>query len=136
VGFCVGRLDVVERLWKASLDSTWGALGHSNYCVLALLCIQSVTADACWLGACDLGLAVARPRILHLNTGDPRHSGFGMTLGVGHLVIEIIRIPAENERHWRSEDNSPPLSDDLGPIQTLSYSRQLLCSTVARSPSS
>jgi hypothetical protein len=52
-----------------------------------------------WLSACDFGAgALARPRTLHLNTGDPHHAGFGMTLGVGHLVIEIIRVPTEDEK--------------------------------------
>lgn len=53
-----------------------------------------------WLGACDFGAgALARPRTLHLATaGDPYRAGFGMTLGVGHLVIEIIRVPTEDEK--------------------------------------
>jgi hypothetical protein len=53
-----------------------------------------------WLGACDFGAgALARPRTLHLGTaGDPRQAGFGMTFGVGHLVIEIIRVPTNDQK--------------------------------------
>lgn len=52
-----------------------------------------------WLGACDFGAgALARPRTLHLDTGDPHQAGFGMTLSVGHLVIEIIRVPIEDQK--------------------------------------
>lgn len=50
-----------------------------------------------WLGACDFGAgAHARPRVTEPIDGDPNHLGFACTLAVGHLVIEIIRIPVEN----------------------------------------
>jgi hypothetical protein len=52
-----------------------------------------------WIGACDFGAgALARPRTLDLNHGDGQTTGFGVTLGVGHLVIEIIRV-AVNDGH-------------------------------------
>jgi hypothetical protein len=51
-----------------------------------------------WLGACDFGAgALARPRTLHVGA-DPHRTGFGMTLGIGHLVIEIIRVSIGNEK--------------------------------------
>lgn len=50
-----------------------------------------------WVGACDFGAgALARPRTLNLNAGDAHPAGFGITVGVGHLVIEIIRVPVED----------------------------------------
>jgi hypothetical protein len=52
-----------------------------------------------WLGACDFGAgALGRPRTLNLHNGDASPAGFGATLGVGHLVIEIIRVPVEDRK--------------------------------------
>jgi hypothetical protein len=50
-----------------------------------------------WIGACEFGAgALARPRTLNLNAGNAHPAGFGLTIGVGHLVIEIIRVPVED----------------------------------------
>lgn len=52
-----------------------------------------------WVAACEFGAgALARARTLHLEPGDPQQVGFGATLRVGHLVLEIIRVPTKNEK--------------------------------------
>jgi hypothetical protein len=52
-----------------------------------------------WVAACDFGAgALGRARTLHLEPADPQQVGFGATLCVGHLVIEIIRVPIEDEK--------------------------------------
>ncbi len=52
-----------------------------------------------WVAACDFGAgALARVRTLRLGPGGSDQVGFGATLCVGHLVLEIIRVPTEDEK--------------------------------------
>jgi hypothetical protein len=61
-----------------------------------------------WLAACDFGAgALGRPRTLNLNEGDISPAGFGVTLGVGHLIVEIIRVPVKN---WKTLEIGGPLA--------------------------
>jgi hypothetical protein len=65
-----------------------------------------------WLGACDFaGSADARHRSLHLQTEGETSSesgGFGASLKVGHLVIEVIRVGLEEGLELETGD--PPAS--------------------------
>jgi hypothetical protein len=50
-----------------------------------------------WLGGSDFGTgALARHRTLYRTIGDRRVHGYGATVNVGHLVIEIIRVEVED----------------------------------------
>jgi hypothetical protein len=52
-----------------------------------------------WVAACDFGPgALGRARTLHLEPSDPQQVGFGATICVGHLVLEIIRVPTKDEK--------------------------------------
>jgi hypothetical protein len=61
---------------------------------------QDVTPQTfVWVAACEFGAgALARGRTLHLGPGDSDEVGFGATICVGHLVLEIIRVPTEDEK--------------------------------------
>lgn len=52
-----------------------------------------------WVAACDFGAAaLGRARTLNLKPSDPQPVGFGATICVGHLVLEIIRVPKKDEK--------------------------------------
>lgn len=61
-----------------------------------------------WLGACDFaGSADARHRSLYLQSEgetSSRIGGFGASLKVGHLVIEVVRVELEEGRELKTGD--------------------------------
>jgi hypothetical protein len=63
----------------------------------ALYEAQGVLPDTfVWIGGCDFAYgATARHRTLYLNVDDASFTGFGATIHVGHMVIEVIRVEVE-----------------------------------------
>jgi hypothetical protein len=73
-----------------------------------------------WAGACRFGAgALARPRTLHLEPADPEQVGFGVTLCVGHLVLEIIRAPTKDDRTLEIRGELAPRIRRLWPYTNL-----------------
>jgi hypothetical protein len=81
-------------------ETKYQTVPETNYS--ALFAAKDVLpGTSVWLGTCSYGAgALARYRTLYFDFNGTRVGGFGATLSLGHLVVEVIRV--ENRGEWAS----------------------------------